>query len=68
MKAAYNQNDLVLYPLGGIYEDPCKNCIFLQLEKNTCKLLDFGEDSFDKLPKCWNSIFIPDLLSNIFEL
>lgn len=69
MKAAYNQNDLGLYPLDGIYEDPCANCIFLRLENSTCTLLDdFGEDTFEELPKCWNGIFIPEPLSNIFEL
>lgn len=69
MKAAYNQNDLRLYPLDGIYEDPCANCIFLRLENSTCTLLDdFGEDTFEELPKCWSGIFIPEPLSNIFEL
>lgn len=66
MKAAYNQNDLGLYPLDGIYEDPCENCIFL--DHKTCILLNFGEDTFDELPKCWNAIFTPEPLSNIFEL
>lgn len=68
MKAAYNQNDLGLYPLDGIYKDPCENCIFLPLEKSTCILADFGEGNFDELPRCWNAIFIPEPLSNIFEL
>lgn len=69
MKAAYNQNDLGLYPLDGIYKDLCENCIFLKLENSTCILFDnFGEGSFDKLPKCWNGIFISEPLSNIFEL
>lgn len=69
MKAAYNQNDFGLYPLDGIYKDPCANCIFLRLENSTCTLLDdFGEDTFEELPKCWNGIFIPEPLSNIFEL
>ena len=68
MKAAYNQNDLGLYPLDEIYEDPCENCIFLLLEKSICVLADFGEDNFDELPRCWNAIFIPEPLSNIFEL
>lgn len=66
MKVAYNKNDLGLYPLDGIYEDPCKNCIFL--DQKTCILLNFGEDIFDELPKCWNTIFILKPLSNIFEL
>ena len=66
MKAAYNQNDLGLYPLDEIYEDPCDNCIFIRPEK--CVLADFGEDNFDELPRCWNAIFIPEPLSNIFEL
>ncbi len=68
MKASYNQNDLGLYPLDGIYEDPCDNCIFLPLEKSTCVLADFGADIFDELPSCWNAIFISEPLSNIFEL
>ena len=69
MKAAYNQNDFRLYPLDGIYEDSCANCIFLRLEHSTCTLLDdFGEDIFEELPKCWSGIFIPEPLSNIFEL
>jgi hypothetical protein len=68
MRAAYNQNDLGLYPLDEIYEDPCENCIFLPLEKSTCVLADFGEDNFDELHGCWNGIFIPEPLSNIFEL
>ena len=68
MKAAYNQNDLGLYPLDEIYEDPCDNCIFLNSEKYTCILADFGEDSFNELPRCENAIFISEPLSNIFEL
>lgn len=68
MKAAYNQNDLGLYPLDEIYEDPCDNCIFIRPEKYTCILADFGEDTFEELPKCWSGIFIPEPLSNIFEL
>ena len=68
MKAAYNQNDLGLYPLDEIYEDPCDNCIFLRPKKRTCILVDFGEDNCDELPRCWNAIFIPEPLSNIFEL
>ena len=66
MKAAYNQNDLGLYPLDEIYEDSCENCIFF--DQKTCILLNFGEDIFDELPKCWDAIFIPEPLSNIFEL
>lgn len=68
MKAAYNQNDLGLYPLNEIYYDPCENCIFLRSEKSTCILTEFGEDNFDELPRCFNAIFIPEPLSNIFEL
>lgn len=68
MKTAYNQNNIELYPLYGIYEDPCDNCIFMKSERNTCILADFGEDNFDELPKCWHAIFIPEPLSNIFEL
>ena len=68
MKAAYNQNNLEFYPLDEIYEDPCDNCIFIRPEKYTCILADFGEDNFDELPGCWNGIFIPEPLSNIFEL
>jgi hypothetical protein len=68
MKAAYNQNDLGLYPLNEIYEDPCDNCIFIRSENYTCILADFGEDNFDELPRCWNAIFISEPLSDIFEL
>lgn len=68
MKAAYNQNDLGLYPLDEIYEDPCDNCIFIRLDNYTCILADFGENNFDELPICCNAIFTPELLSNIFEL
>lgn len=68
MKAAYNQNDLGLYPLDESYEDPCDNCIFIRPENYTCTLADFGEDNFEELPKCWDAIFIPEPLSNIFEL
>lgn len=68
MKAAYNQNDLGLCPLDEIYKDPCDNCIFIRPEKYTCILADFGEDNSDELPGCWNGIFIPEPLSNIFEL
>jgi hypothetical protein len=68
MKAAYNQNDLGLYPLDEIYEDPCDNCIFIRPENYTCILADFGESNFDELPVCCNAIFIPESLSNIFEL
>jgi hypothetical protein len=68
MKAAYNQNDLGLYPLDEIYEDPCENCVFIRLKEGTCILANFGEDNFDELPMCSNAIFIPEPLSNIFEL
>lgn len=68
MKAAYNQNDLGLYLLDEIYEDPCDNCVFIRPENYTCILADFGEDNFDELPRCWNAIFIPEPLSNIFKL
>lgn len=68
MRAAYNQDDFALYPLDEICEDPCDNCMFLKPEDYTCILVDFGEENFDKLPGCWNSIFIPEPLSNIFEL
>lgn len=68
MKAAYNQNDLGLYPLDEIYKDPCDNCIFIRPENYTCILADFGESNFDELPVCCNAIFIPESLSNIFEL
>lgn len=68
MKAAYNQNDLGLYPLDEIYENSCANCIFIRPENYTCILADFGEDNFDELPRCWNAIFISEPLSNIFEL
>lgn len=68
MKAAYNQNDLGLYPLDGIYKDPCDNCIFIRSEKGTCVLANFGENNFDELPRCWNAIFISEPLSHIFEL
>lgn len=68
MKAAYNQNDLGLSPLDEIYEDPCDNCIFIRPENYTCILADFGESNFDELPVCCNAIFIPESLSNIFEL
>lgn len=72
MKAAYNKNDLGLHPLDekiyGDPYDPCDNCVFIRPEKHTCILLEFGEDNFDELPKCWNGIFIPEPLSNIFEL
>lgn len=68
MKTAYNQNNIKLYPLDGIYEDSCAHCIFLRLNNSTCTLLNFGEDTFEKLPKCWDAIFIPEPLSNIFEL
>ena len=68
MKAAYNQNDLGSHPLDEIYEDPCDNCLFIKPGEYTCILADFDEDSVDKLFRCWNSIFIPEPLSNIFEL
>ena len=68
MKAAYNQNDLGLYPLNEIYEDPCDNCIFIRPDNCTCILVDFGESNFDELPICCNAIFTPEPLSNIFEL
>lgn len=67
MKAAYNQNDLGLYPADDEFSHECENCAFLRLS-DKCVLLDFGEDIFEKLPKCWNAIFIPEPLSNIFEL
>ena len=71
MKAAYNQNNLELYPIGEIYEDPCDNCIFLRPEKYTCALADFGENKFDEIFNCFDnvsSIFTQKPLSNIFEL
>lgn len=69
MRAAYNQDNVALYPLlDEIREDPCSNCMFLKPEDYTCILFDFGEENFYNLPECWNSIFIPEPLSNIFEL
>ena len=68
MKAAYNQNDLGLYPLDEIYEDPCDNCMFIRPENYTCILANFVGDNSNELPRCWNAIFIPEPLSNIFEL
>lgn len=68
MKAAYNQNNLGFCPLDEIYGDPCDNCIFIRPEKYTCILADFSESNFDELPGCWNGIFIPEPLNNIFEL
>ena len=68
MKAAYNQNDLGLHPLDEIYEDSCENCIFIRPENHTCILVNSNENNFDELPRCWNAIFIPEPLSNIFEL
>lgn len=68
MKAAYNQNNFKLYPLDEIYENSCDNCIFIRSENHTCRLADFGDDAFDKLFTCWSGIFIPEPLSNIFEL
>jgi hypothetical protein len=68
MKAAYNQNNVELYHLNEVYADPCENCIFLRSEKSTCIVVDFGKDNFDELPGCWDGIFIPKPLSNIFKL
>jgi hypothetical protein len=68
MRAAYNQDNVALYPLDEICEDPCDNCMFLKPEDYTCILFDFGEESFYNLPGCWNGIFIPEPLNNIFEL
>ena len=68
MKAAYNQNDFGLYPLDRIYGDPCNNCIFIRPKQCNCILSNFGEDVYDELPRCWSGIFIPEPLSNIFEL
>ena len=71
MKAAYNQNDIGLHPLTVFYGKPrdlCANCIFIRSEERTCLLSNFDEDTFDKLARCWNAIFIPEPLSNIFKL
>ena len=42
------------------------NCIFTRLENSSCILFDFGEDNFGELPGCWNGVFIPKPLSDIF--
>lgn len=70
MKAAFNQNNIGLHPLTVFYGpcDPCANCIFIRPEKRTCLLSNFDEDIFDKLARCYNAIFIPEPLSNIFKL
>lgn len=68
MKVAYNQNDVELYLEDGIYKNSCTNCIFIRPERRTCVLADLYEKNFYELPNCGNSIFIPKLLSNIFEL
>lgn len=68
MKYAYNQNNLGFHLSDVIYEDTCKNCIFLRSEEGICQLINFGEDSFNELPRCWNAIFISEPLSHIFEL
>lgn len=66
MKAAYNQNDIGLYPLEGIYENSCKHCMFFPTDNSACILADFDEGDVDELPRCWNAIFIPEPLSDIF--
>lgn len=66
MKAAYNQYNLGLYPLDNMYKDPCENCIFCPTENSTCILAEFCEDNLDELPRCWNAIFTPEPLSDIF--
>lgn len=67
MKAALNQNDLGLYPLDNEFSTDCENCAFLR-DSYTCILLNFGEETFDKLPHCFNAIFILKPLSDIFNL
>lgn len=66
MKVAYNQNNLRLSIRDS--QRPCDNCIFTRPENRSCILFDFGEDNFGELPGCWNGVFIPKPLSNIFEL
>ena len=71
MKVAFNQNDIELYPLDDEFSDDCENCVFLRnitTDSYTCILPDFEEDIFEQLPGCFNSIFIPESLSNIFKL
>ena len=69
MKIAYNQHDAVLFLTNFNGIDPCNNCIFIRPKQNyTCILADFRKDVFEPFPHCGNNIFIPEHLSNIFEL
>lgn len=71
MKYAYNKNDLGLYPVDDEFTHDCENCVFLRSiapYSYKCILIDFGEKNVNELPSCFNSIFIPESLSSIFEL
>lgn len=71
MKVAFNQNDVYLYPIDDKFNYDCENCVFLRNttpDQYTCILLDFGEDAFEQLTRCYGSIFIPESLSSIFNL
>lgn len=71
MKAAFNQNDLGLYPVDDESIHDCEGCIFLSsmaLNSYKCILLDFGEEISEILPHCAGAIFTPEPLSNVFKL
>lgn len=71
MKASFNQNNIELYPIDNEFIDDCKECLFFRtITSNSydCRLIDFGIESYERLPRCFQSIFIPKPLSDIFKL
>lgn len=71
MKASFNQNDLELYPVDNEFAHGCENCVFLHTitsNSQECRLINFEEEFFRRLPRCFESIFILKPLSEIFTL
>lgn len=71
MKASFNQNDLELYTVDDEFAHDCENCVFLHTitsNSQECRLIDFEPGTFERLFHCFQSIFIPEPLSDIFKL
>lgn len=71
MKAAFNQNDIKLYPIDNEFINECKGCLFLRaISSNSydCRLFNFETGTFETLFHCFQSIFIPEPLSDIFKI
>ena len=70
MKIAFNQNDLKLSPIDNEFVTDCEGCLFLCTTTLIpgCRLIDFGEEFFERLLRCFNAIFTSESLSDVFKL